>query len=432
MNRRLFLGSLTAAALAQPASPRVNGARLRSHLETLSVFGRPPGGTFADGVSRIAYSDADVAGRKYTMSLMEAAGLKPRIDAAGNISAIRAGTDPSLAAVLFGSHIDSVPSGGNFDGDLGSLAAIEVVQTLNEAGVRTRRPLEIVIWCNEEGFAYNNGLNGSRAAAGLLEPGELEVVWNGVKKADALRKVGGNPDRIEEARRKPGSSHCYLELHIEQGGNLDEAGVPVGVVEGIVAIDRYEVEIRGFANHAGTTPMPKRHDALVAASYLTVAVNEIVWNEPGRQVGTVGQLTVSPNSPNVVPGLVKLTVELRDLSAVKIVVLADRIRARAQEIGAQTQTEIGMRRVSHHAEALATPDVQASIEATAKKLKVRSTRLPSGAGHDAQAMSTLFPMGMIFIPSIGGISHSPKELSSWEHCTLGADVLLNTVLTWAS
>ncbi len=434
MNRRHLLGALAVSALAersQAAAPRINAARLRQRLEALSVFGRPPGGAFADGVSRVAYSDADVAGRRYVMSLMEAAGLKPRIDAAGNISALRAGSDASLPPVLFGSHIDSVPNGGNFDGDLGSLAAIEVVQSLNESAITTRRPLEVAIWCNEEGVAYNNGVYGSRAAAGHLDPGELELVWNGVIKADAIRKVGGNSDRIADARRKPGSFHCYLELHIEQGGTLDQEGIPIGVVEGIVAIDRYEVEIRGFANHAGTTPMPQRRDALLAASYLTVAVNEIVRREPGRQVGTVGQIAVTPNAPNVVPGVVKLTVELRDLSSAKIAKLAEQIKERAREIGMQTQTGIEMRQAAHHAEALATPEVQSSIEKACAKLGLQSRRLPSGAGHDAQMMATLGPMGMIFIPSVGGISHSPKELSRWEDCARGAEVLMETVLGWA-
>lgn len=432
MNRRNFLGALALSVLAKPATPRVNGARLREHLEALSVFGRPAGGSFADGVSRLAYSDADVAGRSYVMRLMTAAGMKPRIDAAGNILARRAGSDPTLAPVLFGSHIDSVPSGGNFDGDVGSLGAIEVVQTLNEAGVTTRRPLEVVIWSNEEGVAFNNGLSGSRAAAGDLTDGELDLVWNGVKKADAIRKIGGDPDRIGEARRPTGSFHCYLELHIEQGGTLDAAGIPIGVVEGIVAIDRYDVEIRGFANHAGTTPMPERRDALLAAAYLTVAVNEIVRRGPGRQVGTVGQLFVSPNAPNVVPGLVRHTIELRDLSSAKIARLAGEIRARAQEIAVQTRTEIDIRPIAHHPEALATPEVQASIEAACARLGIASRRLPSGAGHDAQMMALLGPMGMIFVPSVGGISHSPKEFSRWEDCARGADVLLETVLAQAA
>ena len=432
MDRRSFLGTLAFSALAKPVEPRVNAARLREHLEALSVFGRPAGGSFADGVSRVAYSDADVAGRAYVMRLMAAAGLKPRIDAAGNIFARREGSEPALPPVLFGSHIDSVPEGGNFDGDVGSLAAIEVIQTLQETGLTTRRPLEIVVWQNEEGFAYNNGLCGSRAAAGHLDEGELELVWNGVKKADAIRKIGGNPDRIGEARLKPGSFHCYLELHIEQGGTLDQAAVPIGVVEGIVAIDRYDVEIRGFANHAGTTPMPERRDALLAASRLVVAVNETARREPGRQVGTVGQLSLSPNAPNIVPGLVRMTIELRDLSSAKIARLADQIRAATHEISEQTGTEIAMRPAAHHPEALADPQVQKSIEASCAKLGLASRRLPSGAGHDAQMMALLGPMGMIFVPSIGGVSHSPKEFSRWEDCARGADVLLETVLGWAA
>jgi N-carbamoyl-L-amino-acid hydrolase len=427
MTRRHFTSALAASALAAPARPRVNATRLRQHIEALSVYGRPAGGTFADGVSRVAYSDADVAGRRYVTGLMEAAGLKPRFDAAGNIFARRDGSDATQAPVLFGSHIDSVPSGGNFDGDLGSLAAIEVIQTLSEAGIATRRPLDVVVWCNEEGAAYNSGLDGSSAAAGHVAPEDLNKVWNGVKKPDAIRKVGGDPDRIGEARLKPGAFRCYLELHIEQGGTLEQAAIPIGVVEGIVAIDRYEVEIQGFANHAGTTPMPQRQDALLAASYLTVAVNETVRREPGRQVGTVGQLAVSPNVPNIVPGSVQMTIELRDLSSKKIAGLAEQIRARAQEIARQTRTAIVMRPAAHHDEALATPEIQKAIEGSCSRLGLESRRLPSGAGHDAQMMATVGPMGMIFVPSIGGISHSPKELSRWEDCARGADVLLETV-----
>jgi N-carbamoyl-L-amino-acid hydrolase len=444
MNRRQFTGSLAAAGgwaariagtqqavWATPGMPSINGARLRTHLEELSVFGRPAGGTFADGVSRVAYSDADVAGRAYARKLMEAAGLKTRIDAAGNIYGRRAGTDDSLAPVLFGSHIDSVPNGGNFDGDLGSLGAIEAVQALQETGVMTRRPLEVVIWQNEEGYAFNNGLAGSRAAAGHLDPGELDAVWNGTKKSDAIRKIGGAPERIREAQRAKGSFACYIELHIEQGGTLEKAGMDIGVVEGIVAIDRYDVEVRGFANHAGTTPMPERQDALVAASQLVVAVNEIVRREPGRQVGTVGQLNVAPNAPNIVPGAVKLVVELRDLSAPKIAALGEQIRARAKQIGSQTKTQIDVRPAAHHDAAMATPAVQESIEGVCRKMGLKYQRLPSGAGHDAQMMSLLGPMGMIFVPSAGGVSHSPKEFTDSQQCARGAQVLLNTVMEWA-
>jgi N-carbamoyl-L-amino-acid hydrolase len=432
MTRRRFAATLAAASLARAADLRTNPARLRERLEALSVFGRPVGGDFSAGVSRVAYSDADVAGRAYITKLMQAAGLNPRVDAAGNIFGRRAGSDASAAPVLFGSHIDSVPNGGNFDGDLGTLGAIEVVETLNAARATTRRPLEVVVWANEEGVAFNNGLDGSRAAAGHSEPGEIDKVWNGVKKSDAIRKIGGDPAKLDSARLRKGAYHCYLELHIEQGGTLDVAGIPIGVVDGIVAIDRYDVEIRGFANHAGTTPMPARRDALIAASHLAIAVDEIVRREPGRQVGTVGQLNVTPNAPNVVPGVVKLTVELRDLDAAKIVKLAGQVRDRARQIAAQTKTEIEMRAASHHGPALATPEVQKAIEAAGTKLGLKWSHLPSGAGHDAQMMATLGPMGMIFVPSVGGISHAPREFSRWEDCARGADVLLHTVLDRAA
>jgi N-carbamoyl-L-amino-acid hydrolase len=415
-------------AVSAAAAVRIDPARLRAHIERLSEFGRPPGGTFADGVTRVGYSDADVAGRAYVVQLMRAAGLEPRVDPAANIIGRRAGRDTAARAILFGSHVDSVPSGGNFDGPLGTLAAIEVAQTLQDSGVVTDHPLEVVAWTNEEGVAYGNGLCGSRAAAGELEAGELDQVWNGVRKADAIRALGGNPDRIADTRRAPGSIHAYLELHIEQGGVLERAGVPIGVVEGIVAVDRYEGIVRGSANHAGTTPMPDRHDALLAASRLVEAVHGIVTSEPGRQVGTVGRLEVTPNAPNVIPGLVRLTVELRDLSSEKIARMAESVRARADAIAAATGTTIELTRSSHHEAAMAAPELRAAIAHSADDFGIAHLSLPSGAGHDAQMMARVGPMGMIFVPSVGGISHSPRERTSWEDCGRGADVLLRTVL----
>ncbi len=222
-----------------------------------------------------------------------------------------------MPPILFGSHIDSVPGGGNFDGDLGSLSSLGVLEALAAAGVRTRHPLEMVVWAHEESFAFGRGLACSRIVAGDFAPADLDEVWNGLRRADAIRKIGGNPDRMAEAQRPKGSHHCYLELHIEQGGTLERARVPVGVVEGIVAIDRYDATITGVANHAGTTPIAERHDAMLAAAHLTVAVREAVTRVPGRQVGTVGHIEVTPNSPNVIPGLVRLSVELRDLQSAK-------------------------------------------------------------------------------------------------------------------
>jgi len=414
-------------AFAQSPAPRVSAAALRQRIEALSVFGRPPGGTFADGVSRVAYSDADVAGRRYVMDLMRAAGLEPRIDPAGNIFGRRAGTDASLPPILFGSHIDSVPSGGNFDGDLGSLSALGAIEALAAANIRTRHPLEMVVWSAEESATFI-GLNGSRIVAGDVQPSDMSKVWNGMTRSDAIRKIGGAPDKIMEAVRPKNAHHCYLELHIEQGGILERESLPVGVVEGIVSIDRHEATITGFANHAGTTPMPDRQDALLAASRFTIAVREVITSEPGRQVGTIGRFEVTPNSPNVIPGVVKLTIDMRDLSAEKLVRLAEQIRARAAAIARETKTTIEFTSSSHTAPANAAEDVQRAIERSAGRLGLATKRMPSGAGHDAQMMARLSPMGMIFVPSVRGISHSPLELTHWDDCARGADVLLGAVL----
>ena len=436
-SRRAFLTNVATAALgpvvlgrsafAQNPPTRVDGLALRQRIEALSVFGRPSGGTFADGVSRVAYSDADVAGRRYTMDLMRATGLDPRVDPAGNIFGRRAGTDASLPPILFGSHIDSVPNGGNFDGDLGTLAAVSVLEALGAANLRTRHPLEMVVWSAEESATFT-GLNGSRIVAGDVKPSDMDKVWSGMTRADAIRKIGGAPERITDAIRPRGAHHGYFELHIEQGGLLERERIPVGVVEGIVSIDRYEVTVTGLANHAGTTPMADRQDALLAASHLTLGVREIVTSEPGRQVGTVGRLDVTPNSPNVIPGIVRLTIELRDLSPEKLTRLAERVRLRAAEIARETKTSIEFANISRTPPAIAADDVQRAIERSARRLGLATQRMPSGAGHDAQMMARLSPMGMIFVPSVRGISHSPLEFTHWDDCARGADVLLGAIL----
>jgi len=443
-SRRQFLGSLASIGAAAAVTPiaarfggmdgpaplRIDANRLRGELEALSVFGRPPGGTFADGVSRTAYSDADVEARRYVMDLMRGAGLAPRIDLAGNIFAVRTDARGGAAAarpILIGSHIDSVPNGGNFDGALGSLAAIGVVRAIAASGLATRHPVEVVVWAHEEGGTFPNGLNGSRAVAGQLIAGEMDHVWNGLRRADGVRRIGGDPDRIVDARRTPWF-HAYLELHIEQGGTLDRQRVPIGVVEGIVAISRFRAVIVGAANHAGTTPMADRQDALVAASELVLAIREEVTRLPGRQVGTVGRLDVTPNAANVIPGRVEAAIELRDLSAATLRALAEAIDRRAQEIAARTKTTITIDPVGGYAGAPAAASVMAAVERASDALALPHTRLPSGAGHDAQMMARLGPMGMIFVPSVGGISHSPKELTSWEDCARGADVLLGSVI----
>jgi beta-ureidopropionase / N-carbamoyl-L-amino-acid hydrolase len=434
VTRRELLSSIvaisTGAALpafsfarARSTELRINADRLRQGLEELSVFGRPAGGTFADGVSRVAFSDADVAGREYAQRLMRESGMEPRIDPVGNIFGSRPGSDQSLKPILFGSHIDSVPGGGNFDGDLGSISAIEVMHTLREQNITTRHPLQMVIWPNEEG-----DFTGSGGATGALEPADLARVTNGISMADGIRKIGGDPNRLAEARLLPGAFRCYLELHVEQGSVLYKNNVPIGVVEGIVSIDEYAVDIRGFANHSGTTPMADRHNALLAAAKLIEDVQNVVTREAGRQVGTVGRLQVFPNAPNVVPGLVNLSIELRDLSGDKIARLGEEIQKHAQQIGTETGTEIIVKNKQHDPPAVADPELQGKIEAAAADLGFKTMRLPSGAGHDAQMIAKIGPIGMIFVPSVDGISHSPKEFTRWQDCANGANVLLHTIL----
>ena len=436
MSRRGFLAGVAGGALTggrtlfaqHSVTPAVDAAGLRTRIEALSLFGRPEAGSFASGVTRVAYSEADLAGRNYVMGLMRAAGVTPRIDPAGNIFARRPGTDASLSPILFGSHIDSVPAGGNFDGDLGTLASIGVLEALERRGVRTRHPLEVVVWAAEEGVAFNRGLSGSRIVAGDIAPDHMEQMWNGMRRADAIRKIGGDPDRIMDARRDKGAWHAYLELHIEQGGTLERSNTAIGVVQGIVAIARYEAKIIGFANHSGTTPMADRQDAMIAAAHLTLAVREAVTRKPGQQVGTVGKIEVSPNAANVVPGAATLIIELRDLSTATLDSIAEEIRGRAATIAADTRTAIQITPVSTNPPAFADTAVQDVVERAALSLNLSAARMRSGAGHDAQMMAQLTPMGMIFVPSIGGISHSPKELTRWEDCAHGANVLLQSVL----
>jgi beta-ureidopropionase / N-carbamoyl-L-amino-acid hydrolase len=436
VSRRAFLASAAALALpmhasaGQRAAAAIDPARLRARLEQLSVFGRPEGGTFASGVSRVAYSDADVAGRQWLLAEIRAAGFVPRIDPAGNVF-VRwepAGAIRSRPPILFGSHIDSVPSGGNFDGDLGTLSALEVLQACRTSGIRLRHPLEMVLWAHEESTAFGHGTAASRIVAGDLKAGVLDQEWNGMTRAAAIRRIGGDPARIGDAVRPRGAWHAYLELHIEQGGTLDQAKVPIGVVEGIVSIHRYDVVVNGVANHAGTTPMPDRKDALLAAADVVRAVREVVVARPGPHVGTVGRLEVSPNSPNVIPGRVTLSVELRDLSETTLAALAADIRRRVADIVPDRGVEITMTMASRNPPALADSGVQSAIARAAANLSLPTRRLPSGAGHDAQMMAALCPMGMIFVPSIGGISHSPDERTSWDDCAQGAAVLLGAVL----
>ncbi|MCY7378235.1 MAG: Zn-dependent hydrolase [Gemmatimonadaceae bacterium] len=431
MNRRQFNAALigAAATAALPRDlfaalrvdvPRVNGGRLNAHLTELSRFGRNAVG----GVSRVAYSDADREARAYVMELMRAAKLEPTIDAAGNIIGRRAGQDASLRPMLVGSHIDSVPEGGNFDGQVGSMGAIEVAQTLSEHSIVTRHPLEVVIWQNEEG-----GLYGSRSVSGDVNPRELaNVSRSGKTIAEGIAFLGGDVAKLAEVRRMPGSIAGYLELHIEQGGTLARDRVNIGVVDGIVGINQWEVTVTGFSNHAGTTAMNARRDALLAAARFVELVNRTVISIPGRQVGTVGRIQAFPGAPNVVPGKVVCTLELRDLDAKKIMMVYRRIVAGAEKIARDTGTSFAYQDIHTDIPAVTDPRFRAVIARSAKELELTTRQLPSGAGHDAQAMARIGPTGMIFVPSQEGISHSPRELSTAGDITNGANVLLRSLL----
>jgi len=402
----------------------VQQERLWGTLQKLGEFGKNPEG----GVSRVGFTEADLAGRAYVTGLMREAGLEVRVDPAGNIFGRRMGS-ANLPVLLFGSHIDSVPHGGNFDGDVGSLGAIEVIRSLNEQKVKTRHPLEVVVWTNEEGGRFYSGLVGSSAAAGILPANIAERRDDkGEKLSDWMSRMGGDVSRIKEAKITPGSVASYLELHIEQGAVMDEAKVPIGVVLGIVGISEQTCTASGFANHAGTTPMNRRKDALAAASRAVLAVREEVHADAGRQVGTVGWMKVEPGAANVIPGQVKFSVELRDLDAEKIKRIDTRILQRFESIGKDENVQISCTEPDFLAPALTAPAFREVISASAKEAGLNTVELPSGAGHDAQNVARFAPVGMIFVPSRGGISHSPLEYSSPEQVANGAEVLYRTIL----
>ena len=402
----------------------VKQERLWDTLQKLSEYGKNPEG----GVSRVGFTDADLVGRAYVMGLMREAGLDVRIDAAGNIFGKRAGS-ANLPVFLFGSHIDSVPHGGNFDGDVGSLGAIEVVRALNEGHITTRHPLEVVVWTNEEGGRFYSGLFGSSAAAGIL-PADIAARRdeNGEKLSDWLTKMGGHASRIGSARIAPGTVSGYLELHIEQGAVLDEGKIPIGVVQGIVGISLRTCTATGFANHAGTTPMNRRKDALAAASRAVLAVREEVRAETGRQVGTVGWMKIEPGASNVIPGRVTFPVELRDLDKAKIDRMGAKVLQRFEAIGREENVEISCAEPDVHLPALTAASFQDAVRASARDLGLQTLDLPSGAGQDAQNAARFAPMGMIFVPSRGGISHSPLEYTSPEDAANGAEVLYRALL----
>jgi len=405
---------------AQQQALRVNGERLNGRLATLSRFGRNADG----GIDRVAYSDADLEARTWVMAQMREAGLAVRIDTAGNIIGRREGSESGLPPLMTGSHIDSVPGGGHYDGQVGSMAAIECAHTIGESSVALRHPLEVIIFQNEE-----NGKVGSKAIRGQDPATYLDLTTHSGKTIrEGIVFIGGDPDRLDQAERRAGEIAAFLELHIEQGAALETAGIPIGIVQGIVGIRRWAITVAGFANHAGTTPMDQRRDALLAAARFIDTVHRIVRSVPGRQVATVGTIEVEPGAPNVIPGAAALTLEMRDLDLGKVEQIFGDIRAASVAIGEETGTEFDFRQIYRTEPASTDAAMRETIAAAARELGFATMDLPSGAGHDAQEIALLAPIGMIFIPSRSGISHSPREFSAPADIENGANVLLNALV----
>ncbi len=417
-------GSAIAAERKVEAGSHIDARRLQANLEHLSEIGRDPGG----GITRLGLSQSELDAHTYAVGLMREARLTVRIDAAGNVFGRREGS-VKLPVLLFGSHLDSVPHGGAYDGPLGTIGAIEVIRALNAAHIQTRHPLEVVVWTNEEGPHFGISAFGSSVAAGSVGPEVLDRKdEQGETVADWLRRYGQDPGQLASARIARGSLAAIVELHIEQGPNLEEAKVPIGVVQGIVGLRRWKCVVTGVANHAGTTPMNRRHDALATAARELLAVRDSVRAEEGRQVGTVGYVKAEPGAPNVIAGRAEFPYELRDLEAAKIEHMREGTLQRFADIDREEGTTTVCAEVNHIEPALGDPGIQATIRAAARSADLATMDLPSGAVHDAGEISRLAPMGMIFVPSHAGISHAPQEYTAPGDVANGVEVLYRTIL----
>ncbi|MBI4638713.1 MAG: Zn-dependent hydrolase [Candidatus Rokubacteria bacterium] len=409
---------------------RASLPRLESRLQALARFGGLPGG----GVTRPAWSPPHEEARAWLLGEIRAAGLEAWVDAAGNIFG-GAGTgrfDPGRAVVLTGSHIDSVPEGGILDGALGVLAGLECLETIQETSAPHRRPLALAAWSDEEG-RYGS-LFGSRAFCGLLDAARIPEMTavDGERLVDAMARAGFDARRAGEARVPAGAVAAYVELHIEQGPRLEEAGIQIGVVEGIVGVRRARVVFTGQADHAGTTPMERRRDAFLAAAEWALKARELVVRRgSGRSVTNVGVVSVHPGVTNIVPGRAELVHEIREPDAAVLVRLARRVEGLARRVATRRGLEVEVRPMSATTPARCAPRVQAVIEDAAARLGLTRQRLYSAAGHDAQNLAAVTDAGMIFIPSAGGRSHRVDETSDREAIERGANVLLHSLLALA-
>ncbi|OGK83842.1 MAG: hypothetical protein A2W08_19495 [Candidatus Rokubacteria bacterium RBG_16_73_20] len=403
---------------------RIDRRRIEGTIEELGRIGETPRG----GLTRLALSDEDKRGRDWMVSRMREAGLSVSVDQMGNIFGERAGAE-SLPPVLLGSHVDSVPTGGKYDGQLGVLCALETLRSLDDHAIRTRHPVTLVIFTNEEGARFQPAMIASGVLAGKLA---LEDAYNardrdGIRLVDALERIGylGPEPCVPRAFR------AYLELHIEQGPRLEEEELSVGVVEGIVAISWSRLSIHGVQDHAGPTPMRIRHDALVAAAEVVTGVRRIARELGGDLVTTVGNLGVSPNIVNAIPGRVTLSIDMRDpqdATLDRALPLLDAVvQAACEREGVSYELE-------HYWRVPRTPfdaGVVAAVERAAKASGARWRRILSGAGHDAQYMAAIGPAGMVFVPSRGGRSHCEEEFTPMDDVEHGANTLFLAALDLA-
>ncbi len=402
----------------------IDRKRLEQSMEILGSIGQ----TARGGLTRLALTDDDRRARDQMVAWMREAGLRVTVDRMGNIFGERAGTE-TAPAVRIGSHVDSVPTGGKYDGQLGVLCGLEVIRSLNEHRVRTRRPVTLVIFTNEEGARFQPAMVASGVMAGKIA---LEDAYNardrdGIRLVDALERIG----YLGPEPCAPRPFRAYLELHIEQGPRLEEEGLSVGVVEGIVAISWSRLTIHGVQDHAGPTPMRTRHDALVAAAEVVAGVRRVAREIGGDLVTTVGSLEVAPNIVNAIPGRVRLSIDIRDPRTETLA----RARAMVDALVQEACAREGVRHeLEHYWQVPYTPfdaEVVATVERAARAAGARYRRMISGAGHDAQYMAAIGPAGMIFVPSRDGRSHCEEEFTPMESIEPGAQTLLLAALELA-
>jgi N-carbamoyl-L-amino-acid hydrolase len=404
-------------------TPRIDGERLWSSLMELARIGATPKG----GVRRVTLTPADREGRELFARWCREANLDVRVDAIGNLFARRKGADALAAPVVMGSHLDSQPNGGKFDGAYGVMAGLEVIRALNDAGVTTRSPVEVASWTNEEGSRFVPTMMGSGVFTGVyaLEEVLAHKDVEGTTVSDALKAIGAAGDA------RPHKVGAYFEAHIEQGPVLEDAKTTIGVVQGALGQRWYDVLITGQDAHAGPTPMELRKDALLAAAELTLAVNRIAITFPDDARGTVGHLQVTPNSRNVIPGEVRMTVDLRNARDATLSAMKRELHESADRIARQRRVEISLQEVVYFPPSEFAPELVSRVRDAAQALGLTHRDIVSGAAHDAVYLSRITPTAMVFIPCEGGISHNEIENARPEDCAAGCSVLLQAVLATA-